>query len=68
MGSPRLAHNRVPCMTGVSVDVSDTIILECCPRLEEVANAGPSSIDDQSSDHTARETPSLFPNSEGHHG
>jgi hypothetical protein len=64
----RLTYKRMPCMTVVSVEVSEIASLECCLFHEEDANAGPSSVDQRSSDHTAREASSLFPDSEGRHG
>jgi hypothetical protein len=68
MKSAALIHKRMPCMTVVSVEVSETAIVGCCLPHEEDGNAGPSSVDDRSPDHTAREPSALFPNSEGHHG
>jgi hypothetical protein len=63
-----LTHKRMPCMTVVSKEVSETASRECCLPHEEDANAGPSSVDDRSSDHTTRERPTLFPDPDGHHG
>jgi hypothetical protein len=45
-----LTHKLMPCMTVVSVEVSERAIRECCLVYEEDANAGSSSVDDRSSD------------------
>jgi hypothetical protein len=66
--SAGLIHKRMPCTTIVSVEVSETAIMGCCLPREEDANAGPSSVDGRSSDHTAREPATLFLEPEGHHG
>jgi hypothetical protein len=67
MSSPMLARNIswMPCMNVVSVELSTTVSSE---RHEEDANAGPSSVNDRLSDHTAREPSTLLLNSEDHHG
>jgi len=65
--SAGFTHQHMSCLTVVSVTESEIAKLECCLSHEEDTNAGPSSVDDRSSDHTAREDPSLFPDSEGHH-
>jgi hypothetical protein len=57
MESVGLTPKRTPCMTIASVEVSETAMLECCLPHKEDANAGPSAVDDRSSDHTAREHP-----------
>jgi hypothetical protein len=91
-----LKDGREPCMTVVSVEVSDAptkktpmqglrmsmtsyritplestlfpdseaAICECCLLHDEDANAGPSSVDDRPSNHTASEPSTLFPASE----
>jgi hypothetical protein len=59
----------MPCMTVVSIGISETAIVESCLLHEEDANAGPRpSVDDRSSDHTAREPSALFLDSDGHNG
>jgi hypothetical protein len=57
----------MPRMTVVSVELSTTASLECCLRHEEDANAGPSSVDDRLSDHTARDPSTPLVDSEDHH-
>jgi hypothetical protein len=47
MESATLTHMRMPCMTVVSVGVSERAIRECCLLREEDANAGPSSVDER---------------------
>ena len=49
-------------MIVVSGEESETGILECCLPHEEDANAGPSSVDDRSSDYTLRDPSTLLPN------
>jgi hypothetical protein len=66
--SAGLAHKRRPCITVVSVEVSKTALLRCCLLHEEDTNARPSSVDDRSSDHMAREPSTLLPDLEVHHG
>jgi hypothetical protein len=44
--SARLTHKCMPCVTVVSVEASETAILEWCLPHEEDPNTGPSSVDD----------------------